>query len=666
MPDPAAFALRNRVRLFMETAEQEFISIIIPAYNTGDLLARCLDSVLAACDPDCEIIVVDDASTDDTAAVADRYQSRDPRVYLVRLDRHSGVGEARRKGVEAAQGDSIVFVDSDDMLPREAIAEMRDLSGPDVDIVVGNLTKINSSGTRTLSLSGRQTEMTGLEYAEHVMMTNTDFMLVGKKFRRGLFDKCYWDTSIIYGGLYHRVRLLTLACVAARVVVAPSSHVYNYYQRPFTLSSLIFVRPENVSRLWQAAVTLPVSRKALTYWGLTIVDNCLLKRGIPFDNEFLPAVELRNLLLTETVEDPYLKSVGRLLGSEKARLRRARRLVREGKLSVQAPHLSFIIMAHRNVRAVKKSLESILDTGFRNIEIVIVDDCSDESTSIELHSIAICNPRVVIEKNSGTDAGGMRRIAGLTTVTGLCVMYVHPGDTVEAAGVIEAMNQIDEGSQVSFMGCRYRRLRGMDSYVFDPSKCIPIHQGAAAAYDSLAAAAEMMPAIYGVMFDRRFIHANREKARNFDYDNRYKTVDLLNLLWLNPRISAIGVVGYNRNGNAGGVSTGSRMRHYYDIGRGITGNLRRHGLDDPGRLRSAAMGITGYVHRVLARVIATPVAGKWLARRALRRVMADPAVMEFYKEAGVEMPSEKDLIVKATDYSRRHRLKLVLSLLLNC
>ncbi len=74
----------------METAEQEFISIIIPAYNTGDLLARCLDSVLAACDPDCEIIVVDDASTDDTAAVADRYQSRDPRVYLVRLDRHSG------------------------------------------------------------------------------------------------------------------------------------------------------------------------------------------------------------------------------------------------------------------------------------------------------------------------------------------------------------------------------------------------------------------------------------------------------------------------------------------------------------------------------------------------------------------------------------------------
>lgn len=645
----------------MENVENEFISIVIPAYNTAELLPRCLDSVLTACDPDCEVIVVDDASTDDTAAVAERYQLKDPRVYLVRHDKHEGVGYARQTGVETAQGDSVMFVDSDDVLPPEAIAELRRLSGPDIDIVAGNMTIVNLNGTRTRTLSGGQQTLSGTEYAEHVMLTDEDFRLVGKKYRRSLFDRYFWDVSPIYGGMYHRIRMLSLACAARKAVIAPAAHVYTCYLRPFTLSSLIMVRPDSVTRLWQAAVTLPVSRKALTYWGLRIINQCLIERGIPFDNEFMPAVELRNLCLTEKIEDPHLAMVARLLESEKARLNHSRRLVREGKLTVQAPQLSFVIVARRDVRAVEKTVKSIMDTGMRNIQIVIVDTCIDPDVSVELHRIAVFNPRVTLEKHPPYRGTATARITGFKAVKGLALMLVQPGDTIETAGVLEALNQIDSGSEIAFMGCRYTRLRGLAGDVFDPSKCLPIHQGAPAAYGSLAAVGDMMPAIYGLIYDRRYILKNKDHMRSVEDDLNYKTLVLMHALSINPRISATGVVGYVRNAVGTDKSVPHRVSRFYAIGHGIIRHMRRIGLADPGHLRSTAMGLTQYVHRTLARQLAVPFIGRLRLRKTVRALLNDPDVIRFYQDADMEPPTEQELIVKATASFGRHRWPLRLA-----
>lgn len=86
-------------------------SIILPAYRSAAFLAQTLDGVLAQTDPDFELIVVDDGSPDDSAAIVSACP--DPRVCLIR--RHNGgIAAARNSGIAAARGKWIAFLDHDD------------------------------------------------------------------------------------------------------------------------------------------------------------------------------------------------------------------------------------------------------------------------------------------------------------------------------------------------------------------------------------------------------------------------------------------------------------------------------------------------------------------------------------------------------------------------
>jgi len=83
-------------------------SVIVPVYNASALLDRCLQSLAASGFQSYECIVVDDASTDDTRAVAQRFA-----VRLLALDANGGPARARNRGAEYAQGEILVFIDAD-------------------------------------------------------------------------------------------------------------------------------------------------------------------------------------------------------------------------------------------------------------------------------------------------------------------------------------------------------------------------------------------------------------------------------------------------------------------------------------------------------------------------------------------------------------------------
>ncbi|BAQ15731.1 glycosyltransferase family 2 protein [Methyloceanibacter caenitepidi] len=88
------------------------VSAIIPAYNRSHCIGRALESVLAQTLPPEEIIVVDDASTDDLAAVLAPFGDK---VRCVRHETNQGAAAARNTGLEAAGGDWVAFLDSDDV-----------------------------------------------------------------------------------------------------------------------------------------------------------------------------------------------------------------------------------------------------------------------------------------------------------------------------------------------------------------------------------------------------------------------------------------------------------------------------------------------------------------------------------------------------------------------
>ena len=111
------------------------VSIIIPCCNSAAYLGACLDSVLAQTMGDFEAILIDDGSQDNTLDIALAYTKRDARV-LVLSQANAGVAAARNLGLDRAQGEWITFVDSDDLLPEDALEAMLSGAQDGVDMVV--------------------------------------------------------------------------------------------------------------------------------------------------------------------------------------------------------------------------------------------------------------------------------------------------------------------------------------------------------------------------------------------------------------------------------------------------------------------------------------------------------------------------------------------------
>ena len=104
------------------------ISIIVPVYNAEEYLDRCLHSVLDQEFPSFEVILVDDGSTDSSPLICDRYSGTDPR-FLTIHQKNSGVSAARNAGLNLAQGEYVMFLDS--------VQSLMDMFGLDMRLVHG-------------------------------------------------------------------------------------------------------------------------------------------------------------------------------------------------------------------------------------------------------------------------------------------------------------------------------------------------------------------------------------------------------------------------------------------------------------------------------------------------------------------------------------------------
>ena len=112
------------------------ISIIIPVYNTGEYLYKCLDSILNSTYQNLEIIVINNGSDDPvTNRILDEYAKKDERISYYRKD-NEGIAKTRNFGLDHLKGEYVMFVDSDDFIDRDMIQKMYEtIINKDVDIV---------------------------------------------------------------------------------------------------------------------------------------------------------------------------------------------------------------------------------------------------------------------------------------------------------------------------------------------------------------------------------------------------------------------------------------------------------------------------------------------------------------------------------------------------
>ena len=137
---------RRRSTTSARTAERPTLSAVVPVHDVERFLPQCLASIAAQDFADYELIVVDDGSPDESAAIVERHARRDPRIRLFRQE-NAGLGAARNAGVALARGELLTFVDSDDELPPGAWSRMvGTLRSTGSDMVIGKA--VRDDGTR--------------------------------------------------------------------------------------------------------------------------------------------------------------------------------------------------------------------------------------------------------------------------------------------------------------------------------------------------------------------------------------------------------------------------------------------------------------------------------------------------------------------------------------
>lgn len=110
------------------------VSIIIPIYNTGDKLVRCLESVLNQTHDDFECLMIDDGSKDQSPRIIDEFAAKDSRFKAIHKP-NGGVSSARNEGLKVAEGEWVVFLDSDDTINPNHIEAMLSVVEDGIDIV---------------------------------------------------------------------------------------------------------------------------------------------------------------------------------------------------------------------------------------------------------------------------------------------------------------------------------------------------------------------------------------------------------------------------------------------------------------------------------------------------------------------------------------------------
>ena len=180
------------------------ISVIIPVYNVEKYLRRCLDSVIAQTYQNIEIICVDDGSIDESGRICDQYAVRDAHIKVIHQE-NQGLSAARNRGLDAAEGEYIAFVDSDDYILEDMYKKMLDmLLNYNVDLCVCQWQYEFSDGRQVVkkknidpTIYGRKTS---LEFARFLYRGNYENGVVvaawNKLYRRALLDTIHFEGRI--------------------------------------------------------------------------------------------------------------------------------------------------------------------------------------------------------------------------------------------------------------------------------------------------------------------------------------------------------------------------------------------------------------------------------------------------------------------------------------
>ncbi|MBR6412137.1 MAG: glycosyltransferase [Alphaproteobacteria bacterium] len=420
------------------------VSVIIPVYNVEKYLRQCLDSVVNQTLKEIEIILIDDGSTDSSLDICREYEKKDTRIFVVHQT-NKGLSEARNVGMEYVKGECIAFVDSDDYVDPCYLEKLyQALTQNEADFSMCNAIAFgNDMQANKKYDSWFQSRMHNESYPIDPLLMppnvwnklfRRNFLQKYRiKFPEGLFlEDNYWNFMIAnYAKKY---------CVVWDTL---------YFHRKDNLSSIMVSLVSQSKHKWDI-----IKICCAIYDDLKKVSNTFLLKKC--DEFFLREVEGRlNSGLFKITDVEFLKEVQKYLSkSHEATIQFRKKFSIDVERALNYPKVSVIIPIYNVGKYLRQCLDSVVNQTLKEIEIIMIDDGSTDS------SLAICKEyakkdwriRIYTGENRGLSVA---RNIGMECAKGECIAFVDSDDYVDAL-YLEKLYQALIQNKADFSMCNAR------------------------------------------------------------------------------------------------------------------------------------------------------------------------------------------------------------------
>lgn len=450
------------------------ISVIIPVYNADRYLKECLDSVLSQSLKEIEVICVDDCSVDDSYDILTNYADKDERVIVLRNDSNMHAGACRNRGIDAARGEYLRFLDADDYLldgvleAEYNIAEKNNLDFIKTkSIEIDAVTSVENTAPSNYNLACFPAEF--FNVVINFRETPTAFRKVSVVPWNGIYRRSF----VIDNGL----RFNTLVCVndrsfyaaslvyARRVMILDMNTVYHRTNNP---ESLVGKRFDNFDchfrsfeKILEIISPLPDNLKYrimdfeltdVCSWFRKINNRDTFQRLYNVTREFFGGIDI-DFMRNEAVQakenldskiwSKFYDDIQSMTCSE---------FIIENKIKFCRPRenrsfdvkISIIIPVYNMEDYLDACLDSILYQTLGEIEVICVDDNSSDDSVNVLERRAGVDSRIKVIRHETNQSASQCRKDGVMAASGKYIMFVDADDSLKPRSLESLYNEMEE------------------------------------------------------------------------------------------------------------------------------------------------------------------------------------------------------------------------------
>lgn len=419
------------------------VSVVIPVYNTGKYLRRCLDSVVSQTLKEIEIVCVDDGSTDSSSRILEEYAAKDSRIKVIEQV-NAGAAKARDAGIQFARGKYIGFVDADDYIDSDFYEKLFGAA------VKNGLAIAKADLKKVLNGVVEETTWSANSFIEKKQGELPLFARFYYQFTSAIYDSdllkknkiCFADENFLVG---EDVLFLLKVCQKEEsVVLVPD--VFYYYVKNESSVTHIF------SKVYFDDNLNYVER------GIDLLNS----RGICDDGYYSwihgRFVQLLKVVLPQIDENQELSDYKpEFLARVRALAKKVNEVEKFYKtfldeipfyellVNPDSPFVSVVVPVYNVEKYLRECLDSICGQTLKNIEIICVNDGSTDGSLAILEEYASRDSRmrIISQENRGLSAA---RNAGLSVARGKYIYFMDSDDVSPQGSLGKMFAEMEKNS----------------------------------------------------------------------------------------------------------------------------------------------------------------------------------------------------------------------------